>query len=205
MHNGKTAFLFDLDGTITSEELLPLIAREVGLYEEILDLTNQTIKGLIPFETSFRIRCEILKSVPIDVVQGVASSVKIDSQIEDFIVSNKNQCFIVTGNLNVWIEPLIMRLGVKCYSSIAEISPSDPNQLIGVSSILSKADAVLDVRQTLSRIIAIGDGMGDVGMFEKADVGVAFGGVHFPVEALLENADFVTFNGSSLCKLLKQL
>ena len=41
-------FCFDLDGTITTQEILPLIASELDLYEEILTLTHATINGLIP-------------------------------------------------------------------------------------------------------------------------------------------------------------
>lgn len=205
MNNPNIAYLFDLDGTVTSQEILPLIAKEVGLYEEILNLTNQTIKGLIPFESSFRIRCELLKQVPLSVVQDVVRTVDIDPWIEDFVSKNCERSFIITGNLDVWIEPLINRLGVKTYSSIGQVNPSDSNELLGVKTILSKAEAVRDIRKKFSRIVAVGDGMGDVGMFEQADIGIAFGGVHYPVEALLENADFVTFDGSGLCKLLKQL
>lgn len=205
MNNPTTAYLFDLDGTVTSQEILPLIAKEVGLYDEILNLTNQTIKGLIPFESSFKIRCELLKEVPLSVVQDVVRSVGIDPWIEDFVSKNSEKSFIITGNLDVWIEPLVKRLGVKTYSSIGKVNSSNPNELLGVKTILSKAEAVRDVRKKFSRIIAVGDGMGDVGMFEQADVGIAFGGVHYPVEALLENADFVTFDGRGLCKLLEQL
>jgi phosphoserine phosphatase len=205
MREESTAFLFDLDGTITSEEVLPLIGRELGLYDEILKLTNETIQGVIPFETSFRIRCELLKSVPIDKVQEIVSAVSINPDIATFLSANKQNCFIVTGNLDVWIQPLVAKLGVSTYSSIGETNLEDQNMLIGVKEILSKAEAVHDVRKKFNRIVAIGDGMGDVGMFEQADVGIAFGGVHFPVEALLKNASFVTFSGSSLCKLLKQL
>ena len=28
-------FVFDLDSTITKEEVLPLVAKEIGLYEEV--------------------------------------------------------------------------------------------------------------------------------------------------------------------------
>ena len=59
MNHPSTAFCFDLDGVVTSQELLPLIAEELGYYEEIKALTDATIKGIIPFESSFRLRCRI--------------------------------------------------------------------------------------------------------------------------------------------------
>ena len=43
-----TAYCFDLDGTLTRQELLPLIASSVGLEDEISVLTQATIDGLLP-------------------------------------------------------------------------------------------------------------------------------------------------------------
>lgn len=31
---GRTVFLFDLDGTVTKEEILPVLAAQVGLHEK---------------------------------------------------------------------------------------------------------------------------------------------------------------------------
>ena len=45
----SSAFCFDLDGTITKDEILPILSREIGLFEEISALTDATINGVIPF------------------------------------------------------------------------------------------------------------------------------------------------------------
>ena len=72
-------YCFDLDGTITSQELLPLMAAELNLYEEISALTEATINGLIPFERSFKLRCKLLSDVPLEKVQEVANKVKLNN------------------------------------------------------------------------------------------------------------------------------
>ena len=41
-----TAYCFDLDGTLTQQELLPLIASSVGLEDEISVLTEATINAV---------------------------------------------------------------------------------------------------------------------------------------------------------------
>ena len=46
-------FMFDLDGTITSQETLPIIARLGDVADKIDDLTKETIKGNVPFVESF--------------------------------------------------------------------------------------------------------------------------------------------------------
>ena len=55
----KIKFIFDLDGTITSEETLPLMAKHFNVQEEIEQLTRETIQGDIPFVESFIARFEV--------------------------------------------------------------------------------------------------------------------------------------------------
>ena len=43
-------YAFDLDGTVTCQETLPLLAKELGLYEEMKLLTNLTMNGDIKFD-----------------------------------------------------------------------------------------------------------------------------------------------------------
>ena len=43
----KTAYCFDLDGTVTQEEILPEIANVLGIKEEIYALTKATMLWLL--------------------------------------------------------------------------------------------------------------------------------------------------------------
>ena len=198
----ETAFCLDLDGTITLEEILPRLAYEVDLYDEIRVLTEATLKGVITFQRSFKLRCRLLSSIPISRVREIVGSVALDADIESFIRENKRRCFVVTGNLDVWVEPLIRRLGCESYTSRAQV---DGDRLIAVASVLDKADAVHAVRKHFDRVIAAGDGMNDASMFEAADIGVAFGGLHEPVPALIDVSRFVVTDGRALCRLLNTL
>ena len=57
-------FLFDLDATVTKEEILPALSEQVGLTREISELTERTMRGELPFKSSFLARVEMLR--PID-------------------------------------------------------------------------------------------------------------------------------------------
>lgn len=197
----ETFFAFDLDGTVTQQEILPLIATELGLKEEIGLLTRLTIEGVIPFEDSFRLRCAVLRSVPVSTVQTIVSSVALDPFIERFIREHKHRCAIVTGNLHCWIQPLIDRLGCAFFASHARV---EHDKIVEVASVLNKGRALASVRAP-SRRVAIGDSHNDISMFEVADVRVAYGGTHSPVRALMSLSDYVVFEGKSLCRLLSTL
>lgn len=199
----NTAYCFDLDGTVTRDELLPIIASEVGLSEEIGFLTRLTIQGQIPFEMSFRLRCRLLSDIPIETVAGIVYQVPLDENIADFIQKNSESCYIVTGNLDVWIEKIIEKLGCGFFSS--EAARRADGKLGPLTKILRKSQAIRELRPKYDRLVSIGEGFNDLPMFQEADIRIAYGGVHTPAQELVEMSDYITYNGSALCRLLKTL
>jgi HAD superfamily phosphoserine phosphatase-like hydrolase len=198
----SSCFCFDLDGTITGEELLPLIASEIGLEEEMRLLTRLTMDGLIPFEDSFRLRFAILHMAGVDRIQEIVAEVEIDPDIERFIADHRDRCFILTGNLDVWIAPLVERLRCQVFSSVSRWNARGRLELV---ETMRKNVPALALKERFDRVVAIGDGYNDVPMFEVADVGVAFNGVHPSPDALVSVSDYVVSNGKGLCRLLNTL
>jgi HAD superfamily phosphoserine phosphatase-like hydrolase len=202
-HKRGTAFAFDLDGTITRAELLPMIASELGLEAEMRLLTELTMSGMIPFEDSFRLRFAILRSAGLDRIQSIVSEVEFDPDIEQFIRENRDRCFVVTGNLDLWIAPLVERLGCRFYTSTAT---TDKNGWItGLDTVMRKNVAGLELKDEFDRLVAIGDGFNDVPLFDVADIGIAFTGLHGAPDALVSVSNYVALDGKSLCRLLNTL
>ncbi len=106
-------FVFDLDGTVTEEEILPRIAREFGLSAEIEELTARTIRGDFPFEESLRARAKILGRVPVSQVQEIVASVPLNADILDFLHLNRSRSIILTGNLDFWLKKLAAKIPVR--------------------------------------------------------------------------------------------
>jgi len=196
------AFLFDLDGTITKEEVLPAIARAIGLEDEIKILTDLTIQGVIPFNESFKMRFAMLRSIRAEHVRSVVKQVKMDENLVDFISNNKQHCFVATGNLHNWVGPLAKKLGCEVFANSAV---ETNGYLTALAPLTLKSAAAFKLRQRFDKIIAIGDGANDVPMFEVADCGIAYGGVHKPFSGLLDIADYVVYESGALCKLLNTL
>ncbi|MCE2574089.1 HAD-IB family phosphatase [Komagataeibacter sp. FNDCR2] len=197
-HKTVTHFLFDLDGTVVDTELLPLIAQEIGLEIEMAELVRKSMAGLIPFETSFRQRVDLLSEVSIARVREIVATAPINPVIASFIREHADQCTIVTGNCDCWIEELIARLGCAAISSRAS-EGSDGRLLL--HHVNDKGQAV---KKFSGRVIAIGDGANDVGMFQEATYGIAYGSVHPPAPVLLEVATHAVYQADSLCSLLSR-
>jgi phosphoserine phosphatase len=189
-------FLFDLDGTITRQEILPIIAREIGLEREIAELTERTMAGELPFESSLRRRVEILASVPVCEVRAIVAAVEVEPAIEAFLHEHAERCTIVTGNLDVWIADLVARLGVDCRSSVATV---EGDRITGLASVMDKATVAQEFD---GAICAIGDGSNDLGIMAAAELSVAYGGVHAPAAALFDVATHVVYDPQRLCALL---
>jgi HAD superfamily phosphoserine phosphatase-like hydrolase len=195
-------YCFDLDGTVTSQELLPLMAAELNLYEEMSALTQATISGLIPFESSFKLRCKLLSEIPIEKVQEVADKVRLNETIVEFIKENKKNSFIITGNIYEWIKPITEKLGCNIFCSKGKF---DNGKLSGLDKIIDKGEVVKALKKNNKSVISVGDGMGDVLMFQESDVSIAFGGVHEPIETLMKVSNYLVYDEVSLCRLLNTL
>ena len=70
-------FLFDLDSTITKQEILPTVSKMVSKEKEMRELTEKTMQGELPFKESFLQRVDILKNIPISEVQNIVENIEL--------------------------------------------------------------------------------------------------------------------------------
>lgn len=193
-------FAFDLDGTITSAELLPLMAGAVGLEEEMARLTRLTLDGTIPFSESFKRRFSMLREAPLEVLCRISAAVPVDEYILSFISEYSDRCVVVTGNLDVWIEPLVNKLDCPVFCSQSE---SRAGELV-LKHVLEKGTVIRQLMRE-KRVVAVGESVSDFAMFKEADIAVAFAGVHTPVPVLERFSTYCAAGGKELCSLLRRL
>ena len=192
-------FLFDLDATITKKEILPEIAKEINLFDEMNEMTRLAMEGNIPFYDSFTKRVSLLKDVKVSKIQDIVLNIPLNMEIVKFIRENKDSCIIVTGNIDVWIVKLMDFIGVKYVSSKATV----------VNDKIERLDFIMDKAKFAEnfdkKFIAIGDGSNDIDMFIKSEMGIAFGGVKNPAPGLLSVSKYAIYEENKLCEFLKRL
>ena len=193
-------FIFDLDSTITKEEILPKISIEVNKLDEMRKLTEATMQGHIPFEESFTNRVKLLSDLPIDYVQTIVENVLINEHLARFIRENRERCYIVTGNLDVWICKLVERLGMNghCFCSHGNV---EGNKLINIKQIINKKEVVANMGK---HIIVVGDGSNDADMISIAEYGVGFGGVREIAPAVLKCCTHAIYKEDKLVEFLSK-
>ena len=193
--------LFDLDSTVTKQEILPTISKRLGIYERMSELTESTMRGEIPFKQSFLQRVELLKDVPVSEVNEMVSRIQLNNHLVDFIQKNHDRCHIVTGNLDVWIDEVIRKLGMErntfCSKAIVK------NDYI--EDVFNIVDKNAVIGQMVLPFVAIGDGNNDAEMIEAAEVGIGYGGVREIAPAVLACASHAIYDEEKLVEFLERL
>ena len=194
-------FLFDMDSTITRKEVLPEIAQKINRLDEMRRLTEATMRGEIPFRTSFLQRVKILSDIPVHEVNKIVSEIPLNTAIVNFIRQNSDRCYIVTGNLDVWISGLMKKIGMEnhCYCSKADVVNDH------IAKIVSVADKELIVRQFVQQMVTVVDGDNDSGMARMADIAIGFGGVREIAPSLIRNIDFAFYDDRRCADFLWKL
>lgn len=200
MNNIK--FLFDLDGTVTSEETLPLIAHHFQVEEEIDELTRETIQGNIPFVESFIRRVFILGRLPVDEVADLLETTELHEKLAAFIRAHPENCAIATGNLECWSRKLLGKIGCDSHCSDAIVQD---NRVVKLTKILRKEQVVEDYKRQGFTVVFVGDGNNDLEAMRVADVSIAAGLTHEPSKSILPIADYLVFEEEALCRQLNQL
>lgn len=194
-------FLFDLDSTITRKEILPQISEKINKLSEMRYLTEAAMHGEIPFKISFLKRVDILKDIEISVVRDIVRNIPLNEHIAGFIRKNADRCYIVTGNLDVWIEDLMKDLGVSNHVFCSKANVRD-DHLVNVVSV---ADKELIVKQFVQPFVVVGDGDNDSGMASRADIAIGYGGVRNIAPSLLRTIDYAFYDDKRCADFLYSL
>ena len=195
-------FLFDLDATVTKAEILPALAEQIGMLDEMRELTEKTMRGELPFKNSFLSRVNMLKEIPVSKVAEIVEQIPLNEELVEFIRENKESCYIVTGNIDVWIRKLVKKIGLPMSHCLCSTASVQDDILLNINSVMDKS---IVVQQFVLPIVAVGDGSNDAEMVKEAAVGIGFGGVRPVAYSLMSNATHVIYDEKKLCEFLRTL
>lgn len=197
----KLIFLFDLDSTVTRQEILPTVAKIVGVYEQMCALTESTMTGEIPFKQSFLKRVELLKEIPVSEVRSIVADIELNERLVEFIKNNRDRCYIVTGNLDVWVDGLIQKIGMEKNLFCSKALVQDDF----INSVFSVVDKNAVISQMVVPFVAVGDGNNDAEMISAAEVGIGYGGVRDVAPSVMDCASHVIYSENKLVDFLQRL
>ncbi len=176
--------VFDFDSTLMEGETIDILAREVGLEEEVAKITNSAMSGRVDFYKSLTARVRLLEGLKVSVVDEICHSLPLMNGAKETIKELKK------ANYKILCFSGGFRNATSYYREILNIDADFSNILHYEDGILtgnvggdmmfnnSKGDMLERLQRLLGvkkeDTIAIGDGANDKSMFPFAKIKVAF-------------------------------
>lgn len=180
----KRLLVLDVDSTLIQNEVIELLAAEAGCLDEVHQLTDRAMQGLLDFESSLHERVALLAGLDEAAIDRAWANLNYTPGARTFINVLRRLGYrtaIVSGGFTHFTDRIRDELG---------IDHSRANQLEVVDGLLTgkvigpivdregKARALREVALLenipLEQTVAVGDGANDVDMLSAAGLGVAF-------------------------------
>ncbi|MEO9823454.1 MAG: phosphoserine phosphatase SerB [Paracoccaceae bacterium] len=177
----KTLLIADMDSTMIGQECIDELAAEAGVGPRVADITARAMNGELDFEKALIERVGLLRDLPSDIIEHV-----IDTRIS---LASGGKTLVATMKANGARAALVSGGFLQFTSRIAAelgFDETRANRLLEVDGKLTgevgmpilgsdaKVEALMDITDNQpENAVAVGDGANDLGMIERAGLGVA--------------------------------
>jgi phosphoserine phosphatase len=196
--------VLDVDSTLIQQEVIELLANQVGAGSEVKKLTDSAMAGEIEFRTSLEKRVSLLAGLSIEVFSKIHEEIQFTPgarELVEAVHALGGKVGAVSGGFSQILDVLAEKIGLDYWLanelevSGGALTGSIVGELVDADS---KSNALvawaLDSGIPLDRTIAIGDGANDIQMLQAAGLAIAFR----PKPILRDHADLVIEENSLL-------
>ncbi|EFW93880.1 phosphoserine phosphatase SerB [Haladaptatus paucihalophilus DX253] len=180
-----TLVAFDFDGTLSDSEMTVLLGKQVGVADEMADITARAMNDELSYAESLRDRAALLDGLSLAGAEDAFSEVTLRpgaAEILDELSAKGTHVAILTGGFERGVQAALDREGVSVDTIVANRLLDDGEELTGeVEGPLiegTKDDALeaLAEEQGVDMVntVAVGDGANDLPMLEVAGLAVGF-------------------------------
>lgn len=176
--------VFDFDSTLMDGETIEIIASEIGLQEQVAQITKRAMEGELDFFDSLTYRVSLLKGISEKRVNEICHSLPYMPGAKETITALKNKGYIVvcfSGGFKNATEYAKDILGYDAdFSNILHTKDGILTGQVGGEMMFSDSKGqMLQKLQTILKVtpentITVGDGANDLSMFKHAKTRVAF-------------------------------
>jgi phosphoserine phosphatase len=176
--------VLDADSTLIRNEVIELIADEVGRGAEVAAATEAAMRGEVDFATSLRTRVQALAGVPVGAFERVIARVEPTPGVRELIAAvhaRGGTVGVVSGGFHEVLDHIAPALGVDRWRAnrLVVADGALTGEVDGaIVDAAAKAESLqawaAELGIAASATIAIGDGANDLKMMDAAGLGLAF-------------------------------
>jgi phosphoserine phosphatase len=180
----KSLLLADMDATIVEGETLDELAAYAGIKDEVAEITQRAMEGLLDFHSALRERVGLLKGLPEQKLQETLDKTIINPGAQTLVRVMKEHgatCVLVSGGFTFFTGAVAKLVGFdRHHGNTLEI---ENEKLTGqiIPPILDKHAKleylnryVVEKGISLVNTMTIGDGANDLPMLKAAGLGVGY-------------------------------
>ena len=176
--------VFDMDSTLIQCEVIDELAKQAGVGDRVIEITERAMRGELDFNESFTERLGLLGGLDAGVVHEIAASLPFNDGAQELMQTLRARgvrTVILSGGFDVFAKRVVSVLQMDDYVAnnleivdkkltgrvIPPIVNADEkrSQLVAIAKSMA-----IDLSQTM----AIGDGANDLKMLQTAGLGIAF-------------------------------
>ncbi len=183
-HRRKRLLLADMDSTMIEQECIDELAAEAGIGDKVAEITARAMAGEIQFEGALEERVALLAGLKSNVIDKVLAErityAPGGATLVRTMKANGARCVLVSGGFTAFADRVSAALGfdkAKANTLLAaggRLTGTVGKPILGRSAKVETLEveaAALGI--DLSATLAIGDGANDLGMIDKAGMGIA--------------------------------
>ena len=176
--------VFDFDSTLMDGETLEFLAEQIGIKNEVKEITDRAMRGELDFFESLQYRVSLLKGLTVETVNQICESLPVMNGAEEVISGLKDKGYKVvcfSGGFKNATVPFVEKLGLDAdFSNILHSKDGVLTGFVGGEMMFndSKGEMLKRLQRVLGispeETLVIGDGANDLSMFKYASKRVAF-------------------------------
>jgi len=181
----KKLLVADMDSTIIEQECIDEIAGLAGVRDAVSGITERAMRGELDFEDALRERVSLLAGLPesalASVIEDRLTLMPGGPQLIATMRSSGAYCALVSGGFTYFTERIAAQVGFNTHRANTliieneKLSGTVSEPILGREAKRSTLDELATLHGiTLSETLAVGDGANDLGMIERAGLGVAY-------------------------------
>lgn len=181
----KLLLIADMDSTMIRQECIDELAAELGLKDQISEITERAMRGEMEFDPALRERVGLLAGLPVSSIGKVLSEriqlMPGGRTLVQTMKANGAYCALVSGGFTHFTSAIATLLGFDenqanlLLERDGKLSGKVQEPILGRDAKRQRLEELVSEKGlAFSDALAVGDGANDLAMIERAGLGVAY-------------------------------